>query len=165
MSNIIRQDRYRHLRRRRRRRRRRRHPSSNSFQIATFQLNLRTPRLSLSSSSRCPAVAATKIDITLLRSRIWFNWTRLLFGIKSICFREILDFLARLIYNFSGVWMPCLRTVLHHLTPGANVISKCFLLARSLQGVFLLPLIPWIEQGGSSLVLVTLLYDLCDGLT
>ena len=98
MSNIIRQDRYRHLRRRR-------HPSSNSFQIATFQLNLRTPRLSLllSSSSRCPAVAATKIDITLLRSRIWFNWTRLLFGIKSICFREILDFLARLIYNFSGV--------------------------------------------------------------
>ena len=37
-------------------------------------------------------------------------------------------------------------------------------LARPLQYVFLLQLIPWIEQGRSEL-LVMLLYDLCDGLT
>ena len=42
--------------------------------------------------------------------------------------------------------------------------SFLLLLARSLQDVFLLPHIPWIEQGGS-LLLVTLLYDLFDALT
>ena len=41
---------------------------------------------------------------------------------------------------------------------------ELFLLARPSQDVFLLPLIPWIEQGGS-LLRVTLMYDLCDGLT
>ena len=39
-----------------------------------------------------------------------------------------------------------------------------FLLARPLQGFFQLPLILWIEQGGS-LLHVTLRDDLCDGLT
>ena len=39
-----------------------------------------------------------------------------------------------------------------------------FLLARPSQDVFLLPHIQRIEQGGS-LLLVTLLYDLCDDLT
>ena len=43
-------------------------------------------------------------------------------------------------------------------------VFVCFLLARHSQDVFLLTLIPLIEQGGSKL-LVILLYDLCDGLT
>ena len=39
------------------------------------------------------------------------------------------------------------------------------LLTRPSQDVILLPLIPCIEQGGSSTLLVKLLYDLCDGHT
>ena len=63
---------------------------------------------------------------------------------------------------------PCLVRGKYHCTVDLiycfefNQTSK--LLARSSQDVFLLPLIPWIEQGGS-ILLVTLLYDLCDGLT
>ena len=33
------------------------------------------------------------------------------------------------------------------------------------QDVFQLPLIPWIEQGGSILLVILLYYDLCDGLS
>ena len=43
-------------------------------------------------------------------------------------------------------------------------IYKLVFLTRPSQDVFLLPLLPWIEQG-SSILVVTLLYDLCDGLT
>ena len=43
--------------------------------------------------------------------------------------------------------------------------ASAFLLARPSQDVFLLPLIPWIEQEGSSLLLDTLLFDLFDVLT
>ena len=43
-------------------------------------------------------------------------------------------------------------------------ISNEFLLASLSQDVFLLPLIPRIEQGGS-ILLVTLLYDVFDRLT
>ena len=44
-------------------------------------------------------------------------------------------------------------------------VVNVFLLARPSPDIFLPPLIPWVEQGGSSILLVTLLFDLCDDLT
>ena len=42
--------------------------------------------------------------------------------------------------------------------PDATQVMLVFLLARTLQDVFLLPLIQWIDQGGS--IVYFLLYDL-----
>ena len=54
--------------------------------------------------------------------------------------------------------------VISRLKEEQIVDGNYFFLAWPLQDVFLLPLIPWIEQG-SRILLFTLLYDLCDGLT
>ena len=48
--------------------------------------------------------------------------------------------------------------------PNLHTYVLNFFLARPAQDVFLLPLVPWLEQGGS-LLLVILLYDLGYGRT
>ena len=50
------------------------------------------------------------------------------------------------------------RNIWRHLNIFLNKLFL-FLLARPLQYVFLFPLIPWIGQGGISILLVTLLYE------
>ena len=47
----------------------------------------------------------------------------------------------------------------------SQIIGFLLLLARPSQDVFQPPLIPWIKQGGSSILLIKLLCDLCNGLT
>ena len=86
-------------------------------------------------------------------------------AIDTFSFRQNLSLmhgLMGIIINLSN----SLSTFLYNLT-----LNKClaltliFLLARPSQDVILLTLITWIEKGGnSSILLVTLLYDLCDSL-